>query len=172
MQWRLLHQEQRSCLEQRADWAVYLAAHIAETHDAELLLVTVVESPDLLGSPERWSDQLSLARRLSMLNREMAEQHLRDLVGWLDDGVRVRTLVVGGEEAATGVREVGRDEECSLVVLSAHGRHPETGASYGPVARALLEQSELPVLVFQRLRASVGAEISDDDRPRQRSVSK
>jgi nucleotide-binding universal stress UspA family protein len=139
----------------RGDWAACFAAQLARAHQAELLLVAVVETPRLLGSPHQWSEQAKLARRLADLNRKIAERHLDVLAGQLDAGRRpLRKLVVEHGDAARALHAIAQEEGCSLVVLSAHGRSAGAGWPYGSVPRDLLEHSDLPVLVVQDVRAS------------------
>lgn len=141
----------------RADWAVCLAAHVAESCDGELLLVTVVEPPVVLGSGHGRDDAAKLARGLSDHNRRAAESHLAELSRRLGPGVAVRTRTVESREVVAGLLQVARQEGCSLVVLCAHGEGGGGGWSYGSVPRGMLERSELPVLVFQDFEAAGAA---------------
>jgi nucleotide-binding universal stress UspA family protein len=73
--------------------------------------------------------------------------------------------VVEHADAARALHAIAQEEGCSLVVLSAHGRSAGAGWPYGSVPRDLLEHSDLPVLVFQDVRAPARHE---DDAPAQR----
>lgn len=144
---------------QRADWAVCLAAQIAEKHHAELLLVSVIEPPEVFCASPRSSEQNQLARRLSGLNLEVAEEHLHNLAEQLNSpSLRARTRAVQHRDAAPTLSRIAEEEDCSLVVLSAHGHSPALDRSYGSVSRHLLEACRQPVLVFQdNLQPGLGA---------------
>jgi len=139
----------------RGDWAVSLAARIAEVFGSELLLVAVIETRQFLGSPHEWTEQPKLARRLASLDREIAERHLSGLARQLGrDPVRLRTEIVEEADATRALQRIVEDRACSLVVLSAHGGLPETSRPYGPIPRSLVEQCDCPVLVFQDTRTA------------------
>jgi nucleotide-binding universal stress UspA family protein len=124
-----------------------LAARIARSHEAELLLVTVVPTPEMLNTPPASASRL--AERLADFNRGSALRHLGELTAELGGSVKVRHRVVEDLDVAHGVSTVADDENASLIVVGAHGRSLDDAYPHGVVASRLLEHVTRPVLVFQ-----------------------
>lgn len=135
----------------RGDWAVHLAARVARDQGAELLLVSVVESPHLLGSPAAGSERARLARQLGELERGVAQDHLDHLVQRIDreNHLQVETRVVEDTDPAAALQRVAEEDDISLVVLCAHGTSPGSSWAFGTVSHRLLEHCHQPLLVFQ-----------------------
>ena len=60
-------------------------------------------------------------------------------------------------DPAARIVHVAEGSLCELVVLGARGRGPASAATLGPVAEAVLAQTQLPVLIVKRAKARGGA---------------
>jgi nucleotide-binding universal stress UspA family protein len=148
----------------RGNWALNLAAALAQATGAELLLVHVVTRPEFLQGPGASGDSERLAERLVEANRKAALRFLDDKRRQLaspDLEVKTRVAVAGSVPRA--IQGLASREEGSLLVLCAHGHSAGSGLSYGSarsgwayggVASTLLSQGSGPVLVFQDLPRS------------------
>lgn len=128
--------------------SAHLAAHIARGHDAELLLVAVVPTPEILTTSAA-PRSLGIARQISQINRGNATRHLGELMKELEGSVRVRRLIVDDADVSRALEKVAEDESASLIVVGAHGRSGDPAHPHGVVATRLLERVARPLLVFQ-----------------------
>jgi nucleotide-binding universal stress UspA family protein len=125
-----------------------LAARIARSHEAELLLITVIPTPEILSTSAE-PGSLGIARRLSQINRGTATRHLGEFISELDGSLRARHQVVENPDVACALEKVAREENASLVVVGAHGRSRDPDHPHGVVATRLLDHVTRPLLVFQ-----------------------
>lgn len=134
----------------RSNWAVHLAGTIARAQGAELVLGTVVKRPEVLGNAEAQAEAAPLVERLQRLNHDVARRHLHRLTrGVAHAGLVVQERVVEGEHVGQALERLADEEDCALIVLSAHGGSPELGWPFGSAANLLLEHATRPVLVLQ-----------------------
>lgn len=134
----------------RSAWSARLAAAIARAEGGELVLVTVVPAPEVLGEAPTWSEAPKLARRLAALNRERAERYLEALQNELGGPeLRVRSRLVQDPHIVPALEKVALEEDASLLVVCAHGRSADNGFPHGTVASRLLERATRPLIVFQ-----------------------
>ena len=136
----------------RGNWALNLAASLAQANGTELLLVHVVARPEFLQGPGAPEDSERLAERLVEVNRKAALRFLDDKRRQLaspDLEVKTRVSVAGSVPRA--IQGLASREKGSLLVLCAHGHSAESGWAYGGVASTLLSHGSGPVLVFQDL---------------------
>ena len=151
----------------RSEWGVCLAAALARAGGAELVLVHVAASPEVVEPASGDPRATRLARELEQLNRAAARAYLDALVARVGPpGLRARYQVVENGHVGPTLLRVAQEEGASIVVLSAHGHAPALGASYGSVASALIADCAAPVLIFQdapvpaRVSAPAGGEAS------------
>jgi len=136
----------------QSKWAVHVAAAIAQKNSAELVLGTVVARPEVLGDAEAHAEARPLVNSLIELNRRVAARHLLRLTKEVaGERLTVRTLVIDGEHVGRAIDRLAESENCSLIVLAAHGRVPDTDWPFGSVPNLLLEHSSRSVLVLQDL---------------------
>ncbi len=135
----------------RSESVLPIAARMASDHDAELLLVHVVQEPmpsALLPAPE----EMDLARSLARSLESGAKHYLERLREQLAHRVKsVRTLVVRRASQHQCLLEVSRREGVDFVVLSAHGSACDAARSFGSVTACLMTQTLVPVMALQDL---------------------
>jgi nucleotide-binding universal stress UspA family protein len=141
----------------RSEWGASIAASIARASGAELLLTTVVPTPELLGDAVEWSEQARVARLLSELNRETAGSHLERLGRRLGTGeLTVRSRIMEDSDVGRALCRLEEEEDVSLVVIAAHGHTGDPGWRYGSTAMRLLDNARRPLAVFQDLPEAGG----------------
>lgn len=134
----------------RSEWGVCLAASLARAADAELVLVHVSASPEVIEPASGDPRAARLARELREINLAAARGYLDALVARISPPApRVRHRVLENGHVGPTLLRVAAEEDASMVVLSAHGHAPALGASYGSVASALVADCTAPVLIFQ-----------------------
>ncbi|UCC25955.1 MAG: universal stress protein [Gemmatimonadales bacterium] len=133
----------------RAEWAFRMALILAREERGKVMLLHVVRPPAL--EVPGADDQLrSLAEQYTSHSEWLARRYLTALtarLGIQDVAVDHRVLV--DENVCTAIMELAAREQAEFVVLSAHGSGAAPGTGFGTVTRALLDRSELPVLVLQ-----------------------
>lgn len=135
----------------RSESVLPIAARMASDHNAELLLVHVVQEPlpsALLPAPEK----MDLARSLAGSLESGAKHYLEHLRDQLAQRVRkVRTLVARRASQHQCLLELSQREGVDFVVLSAHGSACDAARSFGSVTACLMTQTTVPVLALQDL---------------------
>jgi nucleotide-binding universal stress UspA family protein len=126
------------------DWALELA----RTHDAALLVVSVIDqadTPDTDRARPRW-DQIRD-------ERQVAAQRL--VARGRASGIDVRFLVWTGA-AAESIVDAAQSEGADLIVVGSHGRGRLGRLILGSVSEEVTRRAPCPVLVV-RPRAAAGA---------------
>ena len=135
----------------RSESVLPAATHLASAHDADILLVHVVEETvptPLLHAAEGVDLAQELAARLESAAKRYLE-HLQERLA--HQGTSVHTLVVRHANERQCLLEISRKELTDLIVLSAHGAACTSARSFGSVTTFLLTHSLVPLLVIQDL---------------------
>ena len=134
----------------RTESVLPIAARIARSNDAELVLVHVVEDPQPTALLR--AEDLELARELATRLESNARRyldHLRDQLA--REGVSVSALVARAMDGRQALLELAQKERFDLVVLSAHGVTCNAARSFGNVTVHMLAHSTVSLLVLQDL---------------------
>jgi len=135
------------------EWALGLAATIAQQHGATLVVLHLVHgiAPSYERLP-RTAEETELLERLEALQRARGERYLADMATRLAHaGLTIHTHLVRAARVADAIQDVAADQRVDLIALSAHGAGG-AATPYGGVAQRLLASVGPPVLVFQDLR--------------------
>lgn len=144
---------------QRAEAILPAASEIARVLDAELILAHVVPEPEMPRRLPPSPDDLQLAEKLTDRNRREATHYLQEMQSRLANAnTRVDTRLVVSPHVGQALRQITRDEQIDLVIVSAHGRSGDPRQHYGGLAASFLNESEAPVLVFQDLPGTMAPE--------------
>ena len=123
------------------------AAQLAGQLKAELIIVTVEEPysysnvtayrPD---SFEQYKDRVKAEteERLESARKAVAEE-----------GGRAEAVSVNGSNPADGIVQFCNDRKCDLIVIASHGRSGLSAVLLGSVARKVLTEASVPVLVYR-----------------------
>ncbi len=127
--------------------ALHYALAFAQAHDAQLLLLHVIEppayfSPSFPATPELSAETLDVAR-------ESCEKRLRDMAEGLQGipGKVTWQLVVG--TPFSEIISIAREEQCDLIVLGTHGRTGLAHMLMGSVAEKVVRKAPCPVLTVK-----------------------
>jgi nucleotide-binding universal stress UspA family protein len=142
----------------RAEWALCLAASLAQAHDAELLIAHVIAPPAMPPPLFAVPGDADLCAAIVRRNRTAAEQYLHEMVERLRaPGLNVRSAILEAESVAQALNDLGEQERADLLVLSAHGSSGKSLWPYGSVTGALLSFAKIPLLIFQDLPREAAA---------------
>ncbi len=133
----------------RSESVLPVAARIARTHDAELLLAHVV--PRLQIVDEGRAPQLrELRGKIDAHNERNARGHLDSLRAKLaSSGYSARILIAGPGDPRTLLRQMIAEQHADLVVLSSHGRTGLSDVACGSVAEYLAAHALVPLLLVR-----------------------
>ena len=134
----------------RAESAVPLAARVAASAAAELLIAHVVPGPGLteIGPPD--AEDVDLQDRITRRNERIAMAYLDRLrAQFATIGPPLRTIVVRDGDVRTRLERLVEDEAVDLVVLSSHGHTGRASVPYGSVTADLVLHSSVPLLIVR-----------------------
>lgn len=139
-----------------SDWAARIAAAIAMSNGATLMLMRVVQAAQLSGSAGHSRELQLLAERVTQAACLEANQGLRQLRTQLPPELDVETRAVVAPSVCRAIEEMAVARHADLLVVSARGFDHEMGWRYGSVTERLLVHATCPVLALQH-RSSVVA---------------
>jgi nucleotide-binding universal stress UspA family protein len=132
---------------QRAESVLSLATALASFHGCQLLLVHVVNRPEVPRRAPLTEEESGLVERLVELNREKGSEYLRDLQSRVGGGAETRLLV--SHSPAAALHELVEQEGIDLVLLSAHGYSGGRKWPYGSVALNFVAHGSTPLVIVQ-----------------------
>jgi nucleotide-binding universal stress UspA family protein len=134
----------------RAESAVPLAAQVAASAAAELLVAHVVPGPGLteVGPPD--AEDVELRERITRRNERVAAAYLDRLrARFAATGSPPRTMVVRDGDVRTRLVRLVEEEAIDLVVLSSHGHGGRASVPYGSVTADLFLHCSVPLLIVR-----------------------
>jgi nucleotide-binding universal stress UspA family protein len=136
---------------QRTESVLPIAARIAKTHGAEILLTHVVEEPQPSGVLCEGED-LELAFELARRLESRATRYLERIRAQLaSEGTPVRATVIRDKGPHQSLIELAEREQVDLVIASAHGATCHVARTFGVVTAHMLAHSKVALLVLQDL---------------------
>jgi len=131
-----------------AEEALDHAERLAETFDAELILLQVVPFMPIYGAPE-----LVVPFVVDEKQQEAAEKYLIHLAEELKkSSLRVATKVKVGMQVAAEIIDFAKESGVDLIVMCTHGRSGITRWVLGSVAHKVLTRAETPILLVHLRR--------------------
>jgi nucleotide-binding universal stress UspA family protein len=138
----------------RSEWAVHLAARIAQAHLAELFILHIVPVPETPRRIPVSAKEQQVIVDLVRTSRQVAEDHLEGMRRQLEnDKLRVFVRIEEAASIAQAIDSVAMDLAADAVVIGAHGSgcQDDPRWRYGSVAASLIAYGSTPLLVCQDL---------------------
>jgi nucleotide-binding universal stress UspA family protein len=132
----------------RAESVLPLAAILARTSEAQVLLAHVVLRPQMPRRTPLSQEDSNLADRIVERNRSEAEQYLKDVRSQFPPAA-VETRLLIANHLAVALHELADQENADLVLLSAHGDSGEMRWPYGSLVAGFIAYGSSPLLIFQ-----------------------
>lgn len=136
----------------QADWALSIAARIAQAGGSELHMLHVISVPKY---PERApGDFVSRVYRTRFIeaNREIAGHYLSAMEEKLSSPeLRVRSSLIESSSVVQALTDCVGPSSAALMVVTAHGESGDSPWPYGSVAGHLIMHANMPLLVLQDL---------------------
>jgi nucleotide-binding universal stress UspA family protein len=133
----------------RAEHVLPIANTLASHHQSQVLLVHVVDKPELPRRTPLTQEETDLINRLVERNQEEGTRYLEQLQSRLTAGVQTRLLV--SDNATVTLHDLAMQENIDLVILSAHGYSGEARWPYGSVVTSFLFYGNAPLMIVQDL---------------------
>jgi nucleotide-binding universal stress UspA family protein len=133
----------------RAAWAVNLVSSIARSKGTELILLQVVEPPDMPRNRPFTSEETVLRNRLIESNRQAAACYLEEVKKQYSGTVEIRERLEISPHVVKTIEQVAASEDVDLIALTAHGASDITGRISGAVCQSLVLLASRPVLIVQ-----------------------
>jgi nucleotide-binding universal stress UspA family protein len=153
----------------RAEYVLPAASALARAHDAQIVLVHVVQRPPMPRRTPPSREDLELADQVVERNQAEANQYLDQLRSRLTGNVEVRVLV--SDRLITTLHELVKQEEFDLVLLSAPGDAAQTRGLDGDVISSMLAYGTAPLMIMQDSSHSpivpISAEVANSEPGRQ-----
>jgi nucleotide-binding universal stress UspA family protein len=143
------------------DCAVAIATVIAEIHDASLLLLHVIDEPDLASSLPATRHARDLVDEMHRLVRHEVERRLRGLAAKIPPHVTVETRVLVSPDTSLAIESTADDDNCDLLVLHTVDPSLEHGRPYDSVCQSLILYAHRPLFI---LRAPAGEGLASNFR--------
>ena len=141
-----------------SSWATRIAAAIAMSSGATLMLMRVVQTAHLSGSAGHSREVQLLAERVTQAVSRGANQWVRLLRTQLPPDLHVETRVVVASNVCNAIKEMAIARQADLLVLSARGFDHEMDWRYGSTTERLLVHAMCPILALQHRSAAVVGE--------------
>ena len=153
----------------RAEYVLPAASALARAHEAQIVLVHVVQRPSMPRRMPPSREDLELADQVVERNQAEAQQYLDQLRSRLTGNVEVRILV--SDRLITTLHELVKQEEFDLVLLSAPGDAAQTHGLDGDVISSMMAYGTAPLMIMQASSHSpivpISAEMANSEPGRQ-----
>ena len=134
---------------QRAEYALAAAQRLCRYHNAECILVHVVQKPAMPRRMPLSPTELALVDQIVACNRRAAEAYLVHLHERWEGPLQTRILT--SEDVAGTLHGLVDTEEIDLVVLNAHGYSGKGDWPYGAITSSFILHGTTPLLFVQDL---------------------
>lgn len=131
----------------RAGSALPFATALVQAHEAELMLVHVVNKPEMARYMPLTQEDADLINRFVERNIEEGNKYLEQISTQLPGNIQSRLLV--SDNVAVTLQAFSEQEQIDLLILSAHGYSGEAKWSYGSVTNRFITDGTIPLLIVQ-----------------------
>jgi nucleotide-binding universal stress UspA family protein len=123
----------------RAEYVMPIAIRLAQFFNAQLVLGTVIQKPELVYRYLSSDDDLELVSRLVDRNHRMACHYLEQLHSQVAElGIELQSRLAVSDNLAASLHDMVAQEDPDLMLLVAHGRSGERRWPYGSIASSFI----------------------------------
>jgi len=148
-----------------AESVLPLATRIARASGAELLIAHVIPEPELVETGPLEADDYELRRQVGERNERVARKYVEQIRSRLTcSGIAARGLVLPDGDVRSSLARLVEDEQCDLLVMSAHGRSSRSDVACGSVAGYMITHTHTPLLVVMGAHVNYGNHATGNQR--------
>ncbi len=139
---------------QRAENVLPIITQLAHFHNSQLLIVQVVQTPEMARQMPPTPEDIDLAKRVVERNLEEAGHYLEKMKthSYLKD-ISIQTRLISGENTAAELHRLTEQENIDMVALSAHGYSGNQQWPYGDLVNNFIMYGKTSLLIVQDLPA-------------------
>ncbi|MEW6401112.1 MAG: universal stress protein [Chloroflexota bacterium] len=136
----------------RAEYILPTATSLAQFHEGELILGTVIRKPEILHRFPLSPEEESLITRIAEHNYRAVSHYFDQLRSRLSlQGVELQTRLVVSDNVIAALHDMVEQENADLVMLVAHGHSGEGRWPYGSIATSFIAYGTAPLMIMQDL---------------------
>lgn len=134
----------------RAESALKIAVRLAETQNAELVLVHAIPEPHFTDIGPLEPEDVELRQRIMRRNQLAGRIYLDRIRGRISDSsIPVRTVILSGGDPRHLIARAILDERADMAVVSSHGCSGHADVSAGSVTSHLMTHTSIPLLIVR-----------------------
>lgn len=138
----------------RAEYVMPIAIRLAQFFNAQLVLGTVIQKPELVYGFLPSEDELELVSRIADRNHRMACHYLEQLHSQFAAlGIDLQSRLVLSDNSASSLHDMVEQEDPDLMMLVAHGHSGERRWPYGSIATSFITYGTTTLMITQDLSA-------------------
>jgi nucleotide-binding universal stress UspA family protein len=136
----------------RAEYILPIATRLAQFFNAQLVLGTVIQKPELVYHLVPSDDDVELAARVADRNYRMARHYLEQLHSRFSIlGIDLQSRLVVSDNMTGSLHDMVEQEDPDLVMLVAHGHSGARRWPYGSIASSFIAYGTTTLMIAQDL---------------------
>ena len=135
---------------QRSECVLPAAIMLSQKHHAHVLLAHVVQRPPMPRRTPLTKKERSLSDAIMELNRVDAEKYLSGLKDRFTQPASVHVLE--SDSISLALHQLAEQEQCDLIMLSAHGHTPNVAWPYGSLVASFVAHGRTNVMIIQDMQ--------------------
>lgn len=136
----------------RSEFVLPFAISLAQFHQSQLILETVVERPQSINRMPPSDQELEMMEKFVEKNSQAASHYLDQLVAqFARKDIKITTHVSTGDNAISVLHDMAEEANADLVLLAAHGSTGERRWPYGSVTTSFIAYGNTSLMILQDL---------------------
>jgi nucleotide-binding universal stress UspA family protein len=133
----------------RAEVALPMAVELAKAHQAELVLIHIIQRPEIIQRVPPTQQDQELLDQVIERSKEAALRYVEQLRSRLP--VEFEAVLRVNNNVTNTLHTIVDEYGIDLMVLSAHGHSADATRSFGTISTGLIEYGSIPMIAIQDL---------------------
>jgi nucleotide-binding universal stress UspA family protein len=139
----------------RAEFILPFAISLAQFHNSQIRLGTVIEKPRIIERLPVSEKYVKLINQLTEKNRKIASHYHQQISKQLSlKGLNIETDLIVADHVVGALYDMVEQTKADLVLMVAHGDSGERRWPYGSIATSMIAHGSTPLLIMQDLSES------------------
>ena len=136
----------------RAEYMLPIAISLAQHHQSEIIIGTVIEKPQIIQRMPLSEKEAKLINQLTEKNQKIAAHYHKQITTQLSlKGLNVKSTVAVADHVLSALHDMVEEVRADLVMLVAHGESGERRWPYGSIATSFIAHGSTPLMIMQDL---------------------